>query len=182
MIFVVLLLCVSPFFFNYFIRNLEKREAHFEKTGGLENEGRIVEFQIIVDEVFNSPNVKTVLLGRETFNLVGTYAGGMFGRRMIHNDYAKLINGTGLLGMCFWIFIFGYLCFYMFRLSKSINFRRDIFSLYLFALFYTYLIVFLVSMVSGAIQLVLSPSFFFTFIGAVLRLFYNKKLRGIMHT
>jgi len=173
--FLVLALIVLPLFYPYIQRSIEKREKTFERAReDISQEGRILEFKYISKEILQSDNISTLLFGKETFNLVGTYAGGIFGNRQIHDDYSKLLNGTGVAGVLFWLFIHLHLITWMIRLKKSAYAKTDQLASILFPLYFSFLIIFGLSMMSGAIGMVISTSFFYASLGGMLRYFYNR--------
>lgn len=173
--FFLLILFFSPFFLSYFLVNWEARQNTFEKARkDFTEEGRIAEFIYITDEVLRSDKTLTLLFGKETFNLVGTYADGRFGPRQIHGDYSILLHGTGIIGCFAWFFIHLYLVLWIVKLKRvSYNINAN-YSTVLYSIFFSLIFAQCIIMGSGALDLIISSSFFYASLGGILRYFYNK--------
>lgn len=171
----VLALIVTPFFYGYIQINLALRQNSFENAReDITQEGRVAEFIYISDDILNSNNLLTILFGQETFNLVGTYAGGRFGDRQIHGDYSALLNGAGVIGVLMWLLIHIYLVIWMIRLRRSAHCRDGAVASILYPLYFSFLIIYVVSMVSGVFGASISSAYFYTSLGGMLRYFYNR--------
>lgn len=178
--FLVALVLISPLFYNVFLSQLTQREDRFSNDYNVSKEGRITEFIAIVDETINNENILKVLFGHETFNAVGNYAGGKYGKRGIHNDYAMLIHGTGILGLAAFI-LFQSLIFY-----EIINRRRKLSILgvnssmieLLFAIYTSYWVINLINMFSGVLPMFLCNAVYYSILGMILR-YCDNKIIGI---
>ncbi len=115
------------------------------------------------------------LFGKETFNFVGTYAEGKFGERQIHDSYSILLHGTGVVGFFVWFLLHFGVIVWMRRFKNNTPYALDNESAIIYSLFYTYILIFLVSMISGNISNILSSSFFYASLGGMLRLFKERK-------
>lgn len=176
-IFIGLSIIALPFFYNYIEINLEARKNSFEKANeDIMNEGRMAEFAFIFNEILNSDKTKTLLFGEETFNLVGTYANGSFGDRQIHGDYSIILKGLGVVGLVFWFSILVYLTMLMFNLKNAIKHEDGIIASILYPLYFSFIIIYCVSMGSGVIACISSSSYFFASLGGMLRYFYNRNI------
>lgn len=175
-LFMTFALLVLPFFYNEIQMRLDAREKHFQESAeDITNEGRIAEFIYIYDEILYSDNFLTLLFGKETLNYVGTYANGIFGNRQIHGDYSKILHGTGILGVLVWGAIHLFLIVWIVRLKNSIPCKTGIMSSILYPLYFSFFIIYLLSMMSGVRECVLPSSYFYTSVGGILRYFYNRK-------
>lgn len=173
--FFLLILLFSPFFLSYFFINLEARQNTFEKAReDITEEGRIAEFIYITDEILRSDKTLTLLFGKETFNLVGTYANGRFGLRQIHGDYSVLLHGTGVIGCFAWFFIHLYLVLWIVKLKRTSYSKNVNYSTVLYSIFLSLIFVQCIIMGAGSLGLVISSSFFYASLGGILRYFYNK--------
>jgi hypothetical protein len=176
-IFVVLALISLPIFYPYIQMNLEARQKTIEKAQvDINNEGRILELKFISDEIFESDNISTFLFGKETLNLVGTYAAGKFGNRQIHGDYSKMLHGTGVIGILIWLLIHIYIIDWIIRLNKKVTDKKTVVSSVLYSLFFSFFFMYCLSMMSGVWSCVISSSYFYASIGGILRYFYNKNI------
>ena len=148
---------------------MEARQNTFERAReDITGEGRIAEFIYITDEILRSDKTLTLLFGKETFNLVGTYANGRFGPRQIHGDYSILLNGTGVMGCLVWVLIHLYLILKIISLKR--NSHKNGISTVLYSIYLSSFLVYCISMGSGVFDLVISSSFFYASLGGGLRL------------
>ncbi len=176
-IFIGLSIVVLPFFYNYIEINLAARKSSFERASeDIMNEGRMAEFAFISHEILNSDKTTTLLFGEETFNLVGTYANGRFGDRQIHEDYSILLKGLGAIGLIFWFSILIHLAMLMFNLKNAIRHEDGIIGSILYPLYFSFIIIYCISMGSGVIACVFSSSYLFASLGGMLRYFYNRNI------
>jgi len=149
----------------------EARLDRFEN--GIEREGRTRELQYIANDILFNESVRTFLIGKETFNTVGTYANGRFGNRMIHENYGILLNGTGVLGIIFYISINIYFLILLFKYSKRVDFKNNPIAYFLFIAYISYWLMYTVASFSGTIWLVLYPSIHYMISGMILRYFHD---------
>lgn len=176
-LFLILALIVLPMFYPYIQRSFETREKKFEKSReDIMQEGRMLEFKYISEEIVQFDDISTFLFGKETFNLVGTYGGGLFGNRPIHGDYSKLLHGTGVAGVLFWLCIHLHLIIWIVRLKKSVYTKTDALASIIFPLYFSFIIIYCLSMMSGVMGCVISSSFFYASLGGMLRYFFNKRI------
>jgi O-antigen ligase len=176
LIFLLITLFVLPFFYDEIQLRFEDRERTFQQTDeDITNEGRIAELFYISDEIVNADKISTLLLGKETLNFVGTYAEGRFGERQIHGDFAKILHGTGVIGVLIWLFVHLFLVVWIIRMKRKVAFGPELLSYIIFSLFFAFLTMYLLSMLSGVRELVLSSSYFYASIGGFLRYFYNRQ-------
>lgn len=175
-LFLLFALSVLPFFYNEIQLRLDNREKTFQQANeDITNEGRISELIYISDEILHADKLSTLLMGKETLNYVGTYAGGLFGERQIHGDYAKILHGTGVLGVLIWSIIHLYLVVWMIRMKRKVSHQSGIVASIIYPLFFAFFIMYLFSMISGVSGLVVSSAFFYASIGGFLRYFYNRQ-------
>lgn len=175
--FLIMFIISIPFSYSYMKVNYDARQKQFAKAReDITNEGRVAEFLVISNDIFCSNKISLFLFGKETFNLVGTYGNGSFGGRQIHNDYSKLINGTGVIGLFFWILIFCRLITWMQYLRKTNSCDKGKIGAILYPLYFSFIIIYCISMTSGVMDAVLSSSFFYASLGGMLRYFYNRNL------
>lgn len=140
---------------------------------GLENEGRTRELVHIAKDILYNEKMHTFLLGKETFNTVGTYANGIFGRRMIHENYGIMLNGTGVIGTSIYIFLNFYLLLLFFRYTGRVNFCGNPKAYFLYIAYISYWLMFTAASFSGTIWLMLYPSVHYMVSGMILRYFYE---------
>ena len=173
----LLLLGVFVYFFSdQIIGNYKIRSEHFENTSeDITNESRAQEMIYVYNEIVNSDDIMVFLFGKEAFNFVGTYAEGKFGERQIHDSYSILLHGTGVLGFFVWLLLHLSVIVWMRRFKNSTPCALDNESSIIYSLFYTYIIIFLISMISGNMSNILSSGFFYTSVGGMLRLFKERK-------
>ena len=129
----------------------------------------------VYNEIVNSDDIMVFLFGKEAFNFVGTYAEGKFGSRQIHDSYSILLHGTGVLGFFVWLLLHLSVIVWMRRFKNSTPCALDNENAIIYSLFYTYIVIYLISMVSGNMSNILSSGFFYASIGGMLRLFKERK-------
>lgn len=167
--FIIVFSAMAYLFSDLFISNYNNR---FSKMDIGDNQ-RTKELEIIFNDIMNTEDSKIFLLGKETFNTVGTYNNGKWGRRMIHDNYAIILNGTGILGFVYYIFLNLYLFFIFLRYSRRVDFYDNNDARQLFFIYLSYWCMYMLTSMSGTIWLTLYPAFHFTISGMILRYFYD---------
>jgi hypothetical protein len=92
-------------FTEIFASRVERREKKLQ-VESLTLEARYLETVIIVEDIISFKDPKYSLIGKELFNTIGNYGDGIFGGREIHNDYMIVLNGSGIIGMFLYMFLF----------------------------------------------------------------------------
>lgn len=175
--FLLLSLILLPFFYSYIINNYNQRELYFKKASdNIASETRVQELIAIKEDIFHSSNNLKFLFGKETFNLVGTYANGAYGDRPIHSDISVFLNGTGVVGLMFTLYIYLYTLFKLMYIKKKVQLRETPISAMLFSLAVSFFAFRVFTLFSGASFSVISSSYFFASIGGIMRYFYNRSL------
>ena len=171
-VFILLFGCSFLYFQETIELQIEKREKKFQR-GSMEKEGRVKELLYIYEEIIEKGDLPKMLFGKETFNIVGTYANGKFGNRQIHEDYGMLLHSTGIVGL-FW-----YLGFQVFLLVLPYLRRFNFLFIHnqdnrlLLASYTSLIIIHFVSMTSGVIRMPFSEIIYYMFLGLILRHFYE---------
>lgn len=174
--FVFLIAIIS---FSYILYSFQGMiEARYEArlnrfNAGLENEGRTREFKYIFNDIFLESDIKTMFVGKETFNTVGTYANGRFGKRMIHENYGIMLNGTGVVGLVVYIYINLYIIFIFFKFKKRSDIDENEDAQMLSVTFVCLWIMFLIASFSGTIWNNFYSSIHYASSGLILRYFYE---------
>lgn len=175
-IIVYVLLCIAFFFFvQSFHEIIEKRfEARSERFGNnFEKEGRVLELEYIYNDIVVNGDLQTFLFGKETFNTVRTYANGKFGKRMIHENYGIILNGTGMVGLFIHIGINLYLILLFFRYSKRVDLSENDVARKFYVAFIGLWWIFFIASFSGTIWNPLYSSMHYALTGMILRYFYE---------
>lgn len=120
---IIFIVILASIYSTVLYRNLDARSDRFNQ--GLGKEGRTRELLYITDDVLLGNDVGKFLLGQETFNTVGTYADGKFKKRMIHDNYGIIINGSGIIGLFFYIFINLYMLLLLYRYAEKEIIRNN---------------------------------------------------------
>jgi hypothetical protein len=89
-------------YFDKIESRFETRSDRFEE-GALEKEGRYIETFLIWNNIFSFEDIKYSLFGKELFNTAGNY-GYTDSYRVIHADLNIILNGSGLIGLVFYLF------------------------------------------------------------------------------
>lgn len=151
-------------------RQLQQRDKKM-KVQNIEKEARLLEFLYVYDEIVRNGDVKTFLLGKETFNTVGTYANGRFGARMIHQDYTLLLHSTGVVGFIWYIGFQICILILPFRRKYSILYVVNRDNRLLLAIYASFICVHLIAMGSGTTRLVFENTVCYLTVGMILRIF-----------
>lgn len=168
----VAIFAVSTFFYPIFLNQLAAREERL--NANVESEGRVQEFIYICDDILQTDDLQKCLLGKETFNTVGTYAHGLFGNRMIHEDYGIVLNGLGVIGFIFLIYVnfkplFIYRRYYLDGYLEDNSTSRCMILCFL-SVWFTYIF----ATFSGSIWQGFFPQIAFAAMGVCIRFFYEE--------
>jgi hypothetical protein len=150
-------------------RQYKARIEIIEKRKGIENEGRFMEFQIIIPESIEG---KTVFFGKEAFNSTGHYGNGVFLDRPLHVDLMIIYFGFGLLGIVLYLFIF-YKLFqniFKYKMYKEKLFFYNL----LFILFLSFLLGRFAVLFSGGLLVSSYNSLVFIYLGTIVSIFKRK--------
>ena len=117
---------------TYWLTTLQKRYEHRAELmvadrEVFEREGRTIELEAVLTEIFSFHDISFSFFGRSPFSTAGQYGktgGYYFGsRRPIHNDFAMLLNSLGLTGMLIYL---AFLWVVFVRLIKYYKYRIKI--------------------------------------------------------
>lgn len=158
----LLLVLVFPGFTELFQSRFEARGERVELTEEtIETEGRISEVAL-VSKAWKEGSFRHKIIGSEVFN------DRLFfdSKRMLHTDYMIVLNGSGLLGLVLWFYLYARLIReknrYYRALGNHILFRE------LNALFWVLMAAQLVLSVSGTVYAIELRSLIFLVWGAIL--------------
>lgn len=166
------ILVLGGIFAGIFMAQLESRGNRI--GADLSSETRTQELELIIKDIIYNKSDKTFFLGQETFNTVGTYAGGIFGKRMIHENYGIMLNGGGIIGLTFYLIVYFWILYLFFKYTKGYYYlNTDLEARLLYIAFLCLWIVFLIASFSGTIWLTIYPAICHTLQGMILRYFYN---------
>ena len=98
----IFLLILSPFYYSAFKSSLENRSdaALIGNDASIEEESRYLEIIKVID-TFIKGDIEQKLFGSEFLNDTHFFNT----RRMLHTDYAALLNGSGLIGLFLYLII-----------------------------------------------------------------------------
>ena len=165
-----------PLYSNYFYERFEVREDRLQ-INSYEREGRYLEVFLVLEEmdILNKP-IRTIF-GREMFNSPGNYGYGIWGDRQLHDDYMRILNGSGFLGL-FLFFLFNYYIFREFQKKRKIVRRYKLLDKTLFnllnSLFVSFFVIYFVIGLSGGLDGTLYTSIRFIYLGAILGIFQSQ--------
>lgn len=167
----VSILIFGSMFAGLFMNQLNARG---DRIGAdLSSETRTQELELIVKDIVYNTSDKIFFLGKETFNTVGTYAGGAFGRRMIHENYGIMLNGGGIIGLSFYIIINLWILYLFLKYTKNSDLSENLESRLLYIAFICLWVIFLIASFSGTIWLTIYPAITHTLQGVILRYFHD---------
>ena len=170
--FLLLFGCAFLYFQDTIEMQIENREKRFQ-SGGMEKEGRVKELLYIYEENVENGDVLKLLFGKETFNIVGTYANGKFGNRQIHEDYGMLLHSTGIVGLIWYLGIQIFLLILPYRRRYHVLFTHNQENRMLLAIYTSLIIIHFISMTSGVIRMSFSEMIYYMTLGLILRVFYE---------
>lgn len=160
---------LTSLFSVVFYRNFDARSDRFKQ--GLQKEGRTRELLAITDDVLFGNDTSKFFFGNETFNTVGTYADGKFKKRMIHDNFGIIINGSGIIGLLFYTFINIYILLLLFRNIDKEKICKNGVAYFYIIIYISYWLMYQLTSLSGTIWLMLYPSMTFSVMGMILRYF-----------
>lgn len=158
----MVLFLVYPKAFDLFSARFEARGERVELTDEtLEKEGRVNELQLVVDTWVDG-SIKHKLIGSDLFNDRQFFGA----RRMLHTDYAVILNGSGLIGFLLWIIIL--LAVYRKGNSYLKFINNDGRFPFLKPAFYSILLAQIFMSISGTIQGYGVRTFIWLYLGAII--------------
>ena len=174
---VVLVVAAGAMYWDTFQDQLEARSNELNRS--IDEETRFEEITAIYDDIYNYESNDVVLLGKETFHTVGTYAGGQFGDRMIHTNFGIMLNGTGFIGLAFYIILNLYFIWIFFRNLIWKTLAKDSQARHMFVVYLIFWLTYNIASFSGTIWLTIYPAFNFLVMGGILRFFRDKKYQAL---
>lgn len=158
---------IPIFLYNYYdyIIYIYEARGSFEETLGDKDYRRNQEIQIALKN-FVDGGIRIKLIGSEIFNTYGYFRQD----RPIHNDFATIIMGTGLIGIILFGFVHVYPYYYLLTINKHVIVTNKDYIAVLGSLLFTYLII----SAANQIWVVTSLSHFFSLYGALFSIWYNK--------
>lgn len=154
------------------LKQYNARLEIIEKRAGLENEGRFMEFQLVIPE---SIAENTVYFGKEAFNSTGNYGNGIFDERPLHVDLVIIFFGFGLIGIIIFL-LFYYNIFrniFIYKMYKE----KSLFYNLLFILFVSLIIGRAAVLFSGGLLVLSYNSLVFIFLGVIVSLFKTRYMQ-----
>ena len=173
----VALIVIGVLFWDTFMDQLEARRTEIQRS--LEEESRVAEIIAIYEDMSEFESDGVSLLGQETFHTVGTYANGAFGDRMIHTNFGIILNGSGFIGLLFYLVLSLYFLVVLFRTVRNSVLTENLFARKLYVTYLVLWTVYNVASFSGTIWLTMYPAFNFLIMGAILRFFYDDKVSNL---
>lgn len=161
-VFILIMVVMFPGFVDLFRSRFEARGERVELTEEtMETEGRLSETETVF-RGWSAGSFRHKLVGSEVFNDRLYFDTS----RMLHTDYMIILNGSGLIGLVLWFYLF-------YRIIKEKNrFYRVLRNHILFremnAVFWVMLVAQLVLSVSGTVYAIELRSLIFLFWGAFL--------------
>jgi hypothetical protein len=158
------LFAIIPFYLNTFLLRIEARERQLQFTEeAIEVQARYNEINMVLD-AWKSGSLRHKLFGSEIFNDQYFFKTN----RILHIDYMKLLNGSGIVGMFFWFALF-FLIYKeknkYYKYLKNIQFYREVNTIFLILIASQLLIS-----ISGSIASITLRSIFFIYWGATIGL------------
>lgn len=172
-----------PLYKDLFLAKYAAREDRFE-ADTYKTEGRYLENRIVFMEVFSFKDINYSLFGREMFNSPGNYGEGQWGNRQLHSDYANILNGSGIMGMLFYLYI-NYFILKLFLREKRRLIHINCYGRnekFLNSLFLAFFIMYFFIGLSGGLDGTLYTGIRFIYLGAVISLYrsiYSLRLGSI---
>ena len=140
-----------------------------------ESELRHTENELVIKDIFYSGNKVWLFFGHEVLNSAGNYGGGVYRERQLHNDYAQLLNGSGIIGLSLYFLMNISILTYYLKLRKKILCA----GLYgkkerlLNMVFWAFFLVYFILGFSGSIDSLIYNPIRFIFLGAIIGIFKN---------
>jgi O-antigen ligase len=172
----LILLFTYPIYKNILLSRLETRESRLT-TESYQTEGRYLENELVINDIFYSGNVEWFLFGHEIFNSPGNYGNGAFGGRQLHNDYAQVLSGSGTIGLFLYLLVnFSILYYYLKAKKRMIRIKQyQSKERLLNSLFWSFFITFFFLGLSGSITSILYNVIRYVILGSIIGIFIHKK-------
>lgn len=169
-----------PMYQNILESRLNVRQERLS-TDAIETEGRYLENEVVINDIIFSGNIYWLFFGHDVLNSSGNYGDGSFGLRQLHNDYAQILNGSGIVGLSLYLLLnISILMFYIKQKRKLI--RMNLYTNedhILNTLFYAYFLSFFILGASGTMSSMLYPVIRYSFLGAIIGFFYSRVKSGV---
>ena len=172
-IIIVSALVMAVMYSGIFMDQLEARADELRRR--LEDETRVEEMSAIYEDFFNNEDGSVALFGKETFNTVGTYANGSFGDRMIHTNFGIMLNGTGFIGLSFYILVNFFFLFIFIKVCHRKLLVAEPAARKMCIAYLSLWLVYNVASFSGTIWLTIYPAFSFLVQGGIYRFFWDNR-------
>lgn len=153
---------LSPIYLSQVLDNFQAREQAIDLSDeeNLEKQARYQEFNFVL-ESWQNGDLKHKLIGSDIFAAHEYFDLG----RMLHTDYMTLLSGSGIIGLSFFLFIYAYIVFYLWR--KHLRYKNAFFQ-YALAVGGAIMVNFLFMGVSGIAQAVEPRATVFLFLGMLI--------------
>ncbi len=169
-IFLVLsILIIFPSIFETFIVRLNARESQLTlDEENIESEARFNEVLLVLNN-WNDKSIYFKLFGSEPFNDRYYYKT----LRMLHTDYMIMLNGTGIVGIFFWFYIF----FVIFKEKNKYKYliHSNRLNIEMNAIFTALLFSQLLMSISSTVYAISLRSLIFLYWGATISLFRSQR-------
>ena len=162
----VLAFILLPYYGPYIVQTFEERQERHsviltQNIAEIESEGRYLEFERTLTDL-EKRGFAELLFGVGFASEHGYYNV----RRMLHTDYMMFLDGTGILGLFIYMYIF-YLVF-MKTFKYSQHFKKEKFVLNLRAVVFSLIVVSLITAISGFSHGIDLRAYFMLFTGAAI--------------
>jgi len=172
--FFLVLVITYPLYEDMLHSRYKVRERRLQ-TDSYETEGRYLENKLVIEDIFFSGNMSWLLFGHEVLNSPGNYGHGAWGDRQLHNDYAQVLNGSGVIGLSLYLLMNISIFTYYHKLKK----RVILLGLYtkrekvLNMVFWSFFLAYFALGLSGSITSIIYNVIRFVFLGAIIGVYKN---------
>ncbi len=166
---IIILILLKPYYYDILAQRflLRKETGKFEK-GFYKTEPRFLETLTILENTFFFKDPVKSLIGSDLF------ASGWTDKkqegRMLHNDFAVLLDGAGIFGVLIYLWLYISLFYYI--TSKKIP--PSDFSSAIKATYLSILTISILLTLNGSLTLITVRSFIFLYLGALLKIYLLK--------
>ncbi len=157
---IVVLALMSPLFLDDAIMRFQARQeaGRFDLEQVEDEEARYIEI-IKVKDAFINGDIIFKLFGKEFFNSPEFFNT----RRMLHTDYATMLQGSGILGLGLFLYLY-------YLIIRKINFYRRVFWHHkkisdILSIMFVVVVVLLITGISGSVTTIGLRSIVFLFLG-----------------
>lgn len=168
----MLLLITFPLYESMLNARLGVRQERLT-LDAYESEARYLENEYVINDILRSGKTDWSLFGHDVLNSPGNYGNGAFGDRQLHNDYAQVLNGSGVIGFALYFMMNISIFLWYWKLQRKLRWRKRFGKRekMLNAVFIAFFVAYFALGTAGSIDSIVYNVFRFMVLGSVIGVF-----------